>query len=276
MKLELKKFDMSKIEDDKVICMIAKRGSGKSYLIRDLMYYHSDIPVGTVISPTEINNKFFGDFVPGVFIHDDYTPAIIENINKRQRIIINKINEETAIYGTSKIDPRAFVILDDCLYDNAWVRDKNMRSIFMNGRHSKLLFAFTSQFPLGIPPILRTNIDYVFILRENIVSNRKRIYEHYAGMFPTFDCFCQVLDQVTTNFECMVIDNTTKSNKLEDQVFWYKAGEHPDFKIGAPQFWVNNNYSTRACQDDGDVNYDPNALKSKRNGPPIRVQKAYM
>ena len=32
-------------------------------------------------------------------------------------------------------------------------------------------------------PNLRTNIDYVFILRENIVSNRKRIYDNYAGMF---------------------------------------------------------------------------------------------
>ena len=36
---------------------------------------------------------------------------------------------------------------------------------------------------------LRANIDYVFLLRENIYSNRKKLYEQYAGsMFPTFKC----------------------------------------------------------------------------------------
>ena len=56
-------------------------------------------------------------------------------------------------------DPRAFLILDDCLYDNTWAKDKNMRYVFMNGRHYKLLFLLTMQYALGIPPNLRTNID---------------------------------------------------------------------------------------------------------------------
>ena len=72
------------------------------------------------------------------------------------------------------------------------------------------------QYPLGIPPTLRTNIDYVFILREPYIANRKRIYENYAGMFPTFESFCQIMDQCTENFECLVIDNNVKSNKLRD------------------------------------------------------------
>ena len=52
-----------------------------------------------------------------------------------------------------------------------------------DGRHYKMLFLLTMQYALGVPPNLRTNIDYVFS-RENYVSNRKRLYEHYAGMFP--------------------------------------------------------------------------------------------
>jgi hypothetical protein len=82
------------------------------------------------------------------------------------------------------------MILDDCLYDSSWTKDKYVRSIFMNGRHFKILFLITMQYPLGIPPNLRSNIDYVFILRDNTVGNRKRIYENYAGMFPNFDIFC--------------------------------------------------------------------------------------
>lgn len=65
-----------------------------------------------------------------------------------------------------------------------------MRYVFMNGRHLNILTLITMQYALGVPPNLRTNIDYVFILRENIYANRKRIYEQYAGMFPTFDMFC--------------------------------------------------------------------------------------
>lgn len=51
------------------------------------------------------------------------------------------------------------------------------------------MFLVTMQYPLGIPPNLRCNVDYVFILRENIVKNRERIYANYAGMFPNFDTF---------------------------------------------------------------------------------------
>ena len=43
------------------------------------------------------------------------------------------------------------------------------------------------------------------------------------------------MDQCTENYECLVINNNAKSNKLTDQVFWYKA-PHDDFKIGAPSW----------------------------------------
>ena len=36
MKLELKKFDINTITNDKVVVMIGKRNTGKSYLIKNL------------------------------------------------------------------------------------------------------------------------------------------------------------------------------------------------------------------------------------------------
>ena len=231
MEIQLKKFDMTQIKDDKVVVLIGKRDTGKSYLCKDILYYHSDIPVGQVISGTESANQFYGELVPKLFIHDEFNSEIVNNMIKRQKMMIEKKNA-----GDSN-DPRAFLILDDCLYDNKWCRETCMRSVFMNGRHFKLLFLLTMQYALGIPPNLRTNIDFIFILRENYVSNRKRLYDHYAGMFPTFEMFCQVMDQCTENYECLVIHNNAKSNKLTDQVFWYKADAHPPFKIGGDQFW---------------------------------------
>lgn len=275
MNLELKKFDMKKItfkpneNQGPVIVLIGRRDTGKSFLVRDLLYYHQDIPIGTVISGTEAGNGFYGKMVPKLFIHDEYNSAIIENILKRQKMVVRQLKKETEAYGRSTIDPRTFVILDDCLYDNTWARDKLMRLLFMNGRHWKLMLVITMQYPLGVPPNLRTNIDYTFILREPYIANRKRIYENFAGMFPTFESFCQVMDQCTENYECLVVSNNAKSNRLEDQIFWYKASGHGDFKLGSKEFW---DMSKDIASDDEDENpFDP---KAGRKGPAINVKKS--
>jgi len=275
MNLQLKKFNISSISDDKVIVLIGKRETGKSFLCKDLLYYHKDLPTGTIISGTESANCFYGNIVPSLFIHDEYTPELISNIMKRQKMVIKRINQEKAQYGQSNIDPRSFLILDDCLFDPSWVKDTNIRSLFMNGRHYKMLFIITMQFPLGITPNLRTNIDYVFILRENIMSNRKRIYDHYAGMFPTFDIFCQTLDACTENFECLVIHNNAKSNRIEDQVYWYKAEDHKSFQIGAREFWLqhNNNFNDHFNDEDED-SFDVKNIKKKKQTM-INIKKRY-
>jgi len=276
MTLELKKFDMKSIQfkpnENKgpVVVLIGKRDTGKSFLVRDLLWYQQEIPIGTVISGTEEGNGFYGKMVPRLFIHNEYNSAIIENILKRQRTVLKQVKKEMDTYKRTTIDPRAFVILDDCLYDNTWSRDKLMRLLFMNGRHWKVMLVITMQYPLGIPPTLRTNIDYVFILRENYIANRKRIYENYAGMFPTFEAFCQVMDQCTENFECLVINNNSKSNKLNDQVFYYKADNHNDFRLGSKEFWE---LSKGLPEEDQEEQYDPSKTKKRGGGPRISVKK---
>ena len=275
MNLKLKKFDMSSIKSDKVVLFIGKRETGKSFLVRDLLWHNRDLPVGTVISGTEGANQFYSKMIPSIFIHDEYTPEIINNFVKRQGRLIKKQVGGVAEY--QNIDPRAFLILDDCLYDNTWVKDKNVRSLFMNGRHFKAFFIITSQYSLGIPPNLRTNVDYVFVLRETIHSNRRRLYEQYCGMFPTYEFFCTVMDQCTENFECLVINNNSKSSKLEQQVFWYKADDHPDFRLGADILWKQS--SNMVLNDESD-DENPDFLSSYNNSknnrkPRLEVKKQY-
>ena len=277
MNLELGKFDMKQISfkpnENKgpVIVLIGRRDTGKSFLVRDLLYHHQDIPIGTVISGTEEGNGFYGTMIPKLFIHDEYNTAIVENVLKRQRGVLKQMKKEIDSYKRTTIDPRTFLILDDCLYDASWSKDKMMRLLFMNGRHWKIMCIITMQYPLGIPPNLRTNIDYVFILREPYITNRRRIYENYAGMFPTFESFCQVMDQCTENFECLVINNNAKSNKLQEQIFWYKATSHNDFRLGSKEYWE---ISKGIGSDEEEEQYDPRASRKKGNGPLINVRKS--
>lgn len=275
MQLNLKKFDITSISDDNVVVIIGKRNTGKSYIVRDLLKYHRDIPIGTVVSPTESANKFYGDIIPSLFIHEEVSPELLTNVVKRQQLVIKKIHKDEAILGkgSCKIDPRAFLILDDCMYDSQWIKDKNIRYLFLNGRHVRMFFILCMQYALGLPPVLRCQIDIVIILREQIMSNRKRIYDNYAGMFPNFEVFCQVMDQTTENYECLVIKNNARSNKLEDQVFWYKAESHQPYTMCSKEFWeISESICAQNDDLDDDELFDASRLKQKR-GPFINVKK---
>lgn len=276
VQLQLRKFDISSISDDRVVVMIGKRGSGKTFVCKDLLYYHRTVPVGTLISGTESANRTYSDNIPGIFIYDEYTPELLDKVMKRQEIMMKRVNKEISLYGKSSIDPRAFLILDDCLHDNTWTKDKNIKFAFMNGRHRKIFVVITMQYPLGITPNLRTNIDYVFIMRESNYQNRRRIYDCYAGMFPTFEFFNQVLDSCTENFECLVIDNTTKSNKLQDQVFWYKAEDHGNFTMCSAEAWQLHNANSKNSDDEDDEElYTPEMFHKNKKTPRISVKKGF-
>ena len=110
MTLELKKFDMRTISfkttENKgpVVVLIGRRDTGKSFLVRDLLYYQQDIPIGVVIAGTEEGNGFYGKLVPKLFIHNEYSTSIIENILKRQRTVLKQIKKDLTVLG--------YIILD--------------------------------------------------------------------------------------------------------------------------------------------------------------------
>ena len=282
MNFQLRKFNMEMITErcdidsrkSPMMVVIGKKDTGKSFLVRDILFQtQRHFPVGTVISATEAANEFFQTMVPSKFIHDKYRPEIVQNVIKRQATIKSKrTQDKTSRGGGSNVDPRAFLILDDCLYDaKSWINEESTRFVFMNGRHIDLMTIITMQYPLGITPNLRTNVDFVFILRENILGNRRRIYENYAGMFPTFEMFCTFMDQCTENYECLVICNNVSSNRLEDQVFWYKADDHPPFRLFDQSLWVDNKPFISAMLSVDD--YNPMNFKKKNSGPSVWVRK---
>jgi hypothetical protein len=208
MQLHLRKFDMASVASD-VVIIIGRHATGKSLLVWDLLYHHRDIPHGTVVSSREHPP----DLPIGLTVasHAEYQPRIVEQVVRRQQQARRRVQVP---------DIRTFLVLDSCLFD---ANDRNIRCLFMNGRCIRCLLVLTMEYPMGLCPSLRTNIDYTFILREDAVETRRRIYDLYAGLFPTFDIFCQIMDQCTNDDECLVIHNSCHSYRLEDQVFWYRA-----------------------------------------------------
>jgi len=212
--------------DDKVCIFIGKRGSGKTTLVTDILWHKRHIPIGVVMSGTEDGNHYYKQFVPDLFIHGDFSKDTIEKILDRQKRIVSSGKETPA-----------FLLLDDCMYDKSYMKETCIRQCFMNGRHWKLFFMLTMQYCMDLSPDLRANVDYIFVMREPVIKNRQRLYENFFGIFPTFKMFSDVFDACTENYECMVFDNTSKSNKIEDCVFYYKAPIRKNFRIGSPAMW---------------------------------------
>jgi hypothetical protein len=227
MTLQLKKFNPSKMADDKVCIFIGKRGSGKTTLVTDILWHKRHIPIGVVMSGTEDGNHYYKQFVPDLFIHGDFSKDTIEKILDRQKRIVSSGKETPA-----------FLLLDDCMYDKSYMKETCIRQCFMNGRHWKLFFMLTMQYCMDLSPDLRANVDYIFVMREPVIKNRQRLYENFFGIFPNFKMFSDVFDACTENYECLVFDNTSKSNRIEDCVFYYKAPIRKNFRIGSPAMWT--------------------------------------
>jgi hypothetical protein len=271
--LEIKKFNISEMADHCTIAMIAKRASGKSYLTREIMYHKRSLPSVIAISRTEKLNCFYGDFIPQSFIFQEYHSDILKKIYQRQEAM-NEDNAKRKKDNKNEKDDRLMIIMDDCLSSKGlWLRDPNILELFYNGRHHHLSFILTMQFSLGIPPELRSNFDYIFLLGEDFATNRKRLYDHYASMFPTLSIFETVFAELTEDFGCMVINNRIHSKNITDKVFWYKAKETPDFKVGSKKFLTFHKKSFDEGWNKKPDVFDINDFAKKKNVVKIIVDK---
>lgn len=253
--LQLNKFDTATLCEHRrgnstpVICVIGKRNTGKSEIIKSILYANKDIPSGIVISPTENGNRHYTSFCPSLFIHDAFDSSILQKILQRQKRLIKKHGKH----------PRFdfFIILDDCMYNAKQVcKDTSIREIFSNGRHYQIFIILSVQYIMDLALPLRSNIDYVFCLRENNIQNCEKLYTSFFGVFPNKNTFIQTFMTVTDNYGCIVANNLSRSNKINECVYWYRAlYPCPPFKIGSSKYWkIHSMYIKTSDSDNDDEN----------------------
>lgn len=263
--LQINQFKIESMGENPKIAVIAKSGSGKSWVIRDIMYHLRHIPVGTIIAPTDRLSHFYDDFVPSLFINHEYDPTVLQNLMDRQ-LQIAELNEERRKQGKKTVNDKAFFIMDDCMASKKeWLHDRNVLSLFNEGRHYKITYILAMQYSLGIQPELRSNFDYIFLLGEDFHNNKRKLYEHYCGMFPSYSSFEQVFTTLTDDYGCMVIDNRKRVADITKKVYWYKAVPRNDFMVGSRKFKEFN----RICYDEKykmrDRGFDFNKNSKKSN-----------
>jgi hypothetical protein len=203
-KLKFTQFN-TQIQSGSSVVIIGRRAMGKTVLAKDLFKkIHNKLNIPTLAISGINNHKELKSLNTPNIIGTDNPIGVSTNIT---------LNESALL-----------ILMDDCCHLKDIFKLPTINNLFLNGRHNKITFIITMSYAMDMPPMLRANTDLVFLFHDPIVSNKKRLYDQYAGMFPTFEAFCQVFDEITNDkYICMVIDNTCHSNKLEDMVFWYNA-----------------------------------------------------
>jgi energy-coupling factor transporter ATP-binding protein EcfA2 len=250
VKIKLKRFDFSLVpRDGRIILVIGRRGSGKSTLLEDIMFRFSErLQDGFVLgmSPTQNSIDMMERHMPRALIFE-------EGFSKET---FAKLLSLAALIARKKKMRKGLLVMDDCNADKDAFRGKVMRDAFYNGRQYDLNILWAMHYCMDILPDLRTNVDFVFVLKENIRKNKERLYNNFFGMFEKPDDFFRVMDQCTENNECLVLDNTAPNSDPSQCLYWYKAKKAedlPKFCLGKPIFF---NLSRYYCKEDDDNGHE--------------------
>jgi len=228
MRLKVQRFDPTTLKPHRIIILVGKRGTGKSVLQTDLLYHLKDrVDFGLAMTPTEESADTFREHMPDSWIYNGFSQSKLDSMLGLQRELVRQKKARSL-----------FLLLDDCMYDKKILKGVGMRDLFMNGRHLNITMCNAVQYVMDMGPDLRTQVDYVFALRENIISNKAKLWKYFFGMFEKYEDFSKVMDKCTDNYSAMVMDNTTGSNNIDECIFWYKAQpDVPPFKVGKPLYW---------------------------------------
>lgn len=233
--IKIKPFEPDAMIPNKIILIIGPQYSGKSWLTRELLYY-MNTPFAILSDPTEALKGFYGDILPKQCKQTEINNDMISKFCNRA-IKLAEFNKQYH----RKLDTRSLLILDNCvpdLIDMKWERNKNFKFIFGSGKEANMSLVITSPYPLKMPAHYLSSVDYVFILHDNNKKNKKSLWDMFGGMFGTQDQFNDVMDQCTQKYGCMVIDRTKISDKLTDQVYWFKSKEDPKkYYLGSRRLW---------------------------------------
>lgn len=191
---------------DTAIGICAKRKSGKSELVRYIIHNYSNLFKRIlVISPSEGVNNYYKN-IPEIdqrFIYPAYDESLIEKLFKSMEFTnASKKKEEKE---------HILLILDDCCSDFNTHSSSSFKKLFTRGRHLGITVIVVQQYIYHVPPICRTNCDYVLVSQMNNQGLDILTNEYRMGSIEV-DEFKKMYLRSTSNYGFLLINNNCASD----------------------------------------------------------------
>lgn len=229
--------------------IIAKKYVGKSHLMKWILYNfvtQNKFDYGIVISKTAKATHEW-DVVDNNKIYDEWDEDIVWELIEYQK-------QQKALEHAKKIKraPRCFILFDDII-GFVDMKTKVIASLASAGRHFGITtFFLTQKMTDAIPPVVRQNAEYVFILKNSNLNELQEIHREWTNdLFPDLNSFRAFMNQNVVDYNVLVINKRSPGNNPLDNYRFIKAPE----KI--PSFFLKINKKKEEQQVTQTVREDP-------------------
>jgi hypothetical protein len=224
-----------------------KRRTGKSTSIFNIaLHTMRHIPFGIAMSNTAYAGAWDAIMPKQQIVQGLREDVLIWFMARQKRVI------ET--YG--KEDPRtfAFIILDDVIADQKAMRwTPAINSFFVEGRHLNITVLIASQYTKGVGPMIRSNMDYIFVQPIFSVPERETLWQMEGGFCAKKE-WIQFMDEVIVReslpgnsartpkkkVRIMVCACFEDSNIPSEKIFHWSPkyiGDLPPFRLCHKIYW---------------------------------------
>jgi len=216
------------------VVVVGKRGSGKSVLVENLMYFKRHAASWLVLCPTLTSIRRYKELVGDGFVHTSMTEAELSGIYNTQTAAVQEVDVKYAhLPDEERPYPELVMVLDDQAYNKKLINSELMRQLVMNGRHSKITVILTLQYVMDLQPAIRSNADMIFSLAENSATNREKLYNAFFSCFDTPAQFDAVFKLATADYGALMI-NTSRISTADKICARFVANPSlPQFIVGS-------------------------------------------
>ena len=197
---------------NKTLMLLGMRGSGKSNMLKYIVGLSKhEFQAIFLISPTEQINKFYSGLIKPENIFANYDELWTERLMKK----MVEMNTDKPASESSHV----LLILDDCIADVNFNKSKCLKALFVRGRHLKISIIITSQYINSLPPIIRSNCDFIAVSQINTQGLDLLVNEYRFGCIDKA-AFKKLYYKNTSNYGFLLINcNCCSNNENIDEIY---------------------------------------------------------
>ena len=225
---EIKEFDFEKVVDHYTAIFLARRRSGKSVLLRNMLYIHQKkqkrFHDAYLFSETASLQPKVNDYFPSSHRFDGFDDERLgQIIDAQESLVLENFKCEKKFKSENNI----LIVLDDCINDPKIRSSKNLSRLFVSGRHLKISVIILSQSfssKAGISKVCMDNSDLIVCFTIFAKYDRELITDKYMSIFDDTKYSRALVNRIALEkpYQCMVLDTSLTTIK-ETSDYVYKS-----------------------------------------------------